>query len=283
MTESTTYDRVARAAIEVIEMLDLAKVNLQELEMALEDHSYDLSWWFDPSTGGTVAYHSEELSEEAEEDHPEHRGLVPVEAIPSNEGYADMEDFIERVGDPHARDLLDRAIRGRGAFRRFKDALLDFPELREAWFAFHDARMARRALEWLVEQGLLDPEAGKRAAAEYPDPDPPETRGPLDPLRVAKQVAEELRTIYGGRLRQVILFGSWARGDAHPESDIDLLVVLDRVESPWEELRRMDEALWRISLEHDVVISEVPASEEDVRRGSWPLLRRAAAEGRSVA
>jgi predicted nucleotidyltransferase len=274
----------ARAAIEEIAMLDLAKVDLQELQMALEDHSYDLSWWFDPSTGETVAYNSEELSEEAEEEHPEDRGLVPVEAIPSHEGYADMEDFIERVGDPRARDLLDRAIRGRGAFRRFKDTLLDFPELREAWFAFHDARMARRALEWLVEQGLLDPGLAERAAVEHRDPDLPEMGGgPGDPLRVAKQAAEELRTMYGGRLRQVILFGSWARGDAHPESDIDLLVVLDRVESPWEELRRMDEALWRISLEHDVVISAVPASEEALRRGSWPLLRRAAAEGRSVA
>ncbi len=264
-------------------MLDPATVDLQELATALEDHSDDISWWFHPMTGQTVAYHSEELSEDAEEEHPEVRGLIPVHPIPSREGYADMEDFIGRVGDLHARDLLDRAIRGRGAFRRFKDTLLDFPELREAWFAFHDARMARRAVEWLVQEGLLGPEEADRAAAEHPDPDLPGGRGPVDPLEVATQAAQELRSIYGDRLRQVILFGSWARGDAHPESDIDLLVVLDRVDSPWEELRRMDEALWKVSFQHDVVISEVPVSEEDVRRGSRPMLRRAVAEGRSVA
>jgi hypothetical protein len=273
----------ARAPIEEIAMLDPATVDLQELATALEDHSYDISWWFDPKTGQTVAFHSEELSEEADEEHPEDRGLTRVDPIPSHEGYADMEDFIGRVGDPRARDLLERAIRGRGAFRRFKDTLLDLPELREAWFAFHDARMARRALEWLVQERLLEPEEADRAAAEHPDPDLPGGPGPVGPLDVATQAAQELRSIYGDRLRQVILFGSWARGDAHPESDIDLLVVLDRVDSPWDELRWMDEALWKVSFQHDVVISEVPVSEEDVRQGSQPMLRRVAAEGRSVA
>lgn len=41
---------------------------------------------------------------------------------------------------------------------------------------------------------------------------------------------DRVRTIlaacYGERLKQLVLFGSQARGDADPESDIDLLVVL---------------------------------------------------------
>ncbi len=53
----------------------------------------------------------------------------------------------------------------------------------------------------------------------------------LDRQRVARAVARDLRGIYGERLRDVLLFGSWARGDAHPESDVDLLVVLDEVSS----------------------------------------------------
>jgi predicted nucleotidyltransferase len=47
--------------------------------------------------------------------------------------------------------------------------------------------------------------------------------------RIAALVAEDLRQLYGQRLRQVLLFGSWARGDATDDSDIDLMVVLDRV------------------------------------------------------
>ncbi len=48
-----------------------------------------------------------------------------------------MEQFVQLVRDPRARDRLDRALQGRGPFRRFKDTLLEFPGLREAWFRFH--------------------------------------------------------------------------------------------------------------------------------------------------
>jgi len=113
------------------------------------------------------------------------------------------------------------------------------------------------------------------------DPDLVPPVGLLDPLAVAQSVAAELRGLYGTRLRKVLLFGSWARGDAHPESDIDLLVVLDEVGSVWEEQQRMDDVLWRNSLENDTVVSALPVSEADLRRES-PFLLCAQAEGRAV-
>ena len=45
--------------------------------------------------------------------------------------------------------LLEVAINGKGAFRRFKDVLLNYPEERERWFKFRDDRMEKRAVEWL--------------------------------------------------------------------------------------------------------------------------------------
>jgi Nucleotidyltransferase domain len=108
------------------------------------------------------------------------------------------------------------------------------PELRETWFRFHDARFERRAIRWLLDEGLVDEAVAERAIAERPDPEAPELSGPFDPHAVARDVATDLRRLYGGRLSNVILFGSWARGDAHPESDIDLLGVLDHVDSVWE-------------------------------------------------
>jgi hypothetical protein len=194
-----------------------------------------------------------------------------------------MEDFIGRVRHPKARDLLERAIAGRGAFRRFKDTLLDFPDLRQAWFAFHDARMERRAIQWLAGQGLVESGVAARELEARTDPEHPELGGPFDPVEIAAAVAEDLRTLYGVRLRRILLFGSWARGDAHPESDIDLLVVLDRVDSPWDELRRMDDILWRHSYHNDAVIAAVPVAERDLDDAVQPLLIRARAEGRAVA
>jgi Uncharacterised protein family (UPF0158)/Nucleotidyltransferase domain len=258
-------------------MLDLKGIDLDDLVQALEDHSYEDHWWFDPKSGEVVFW--TDWNKEQGEAHPETRGLTPIEPILSREGYADMEDFIAQVRDPRARDLLERAIEGRGAFRRFKDTLFDFPELRKAWFLFHDARMQRRALEWLAGEGVVD-----RAAAEAAmpgDPELPELSGPFDPFAIACAVAEELRGLYGDRLRRVLLFGSWARGDAHPESDIDLLVLLDHVDSTWSELERMDDVLWRHSFENDTVISALPVDEARLQ-GAAPVLIRAQAEGLAV-
>ena len=65
-----------------------------------------------------------------------------------------MEAFIETVATARLRDQLSRAIAGKGAFRRFKDTLLDAPAERERWFAFQAARQRERALEWLRSEGL---------------------------------------------------------------------------------------------------------------------------------
>lgn len=100
---------------------------------------------------------------------------------------------------------------------------------------------------------------------------------------MARAVARDLRDIYGERLRDVLLFGSWARGDAQPDSDIDLLIVLDEVPSRRRELARMSDVLWRHSLENDTIVAEIPVSETEYRELANPLLARVRAEGVSVA
>lgn len=61
----------------------------------------------------------------------------------------------------------------------------------------------------------------------------------------------ELRREFGERLRSVWLYGSRARGETpHPESDIDLLVVLDH--HNWEEDGRVFDAVWRAAEEAGV-------------------------------
>jgi Uncharacterised protein family (UPF0158) len=160
------------------DVLDLRAVDLDDLAQALEDHSYDHSWWLDPKTGKVILW-SDYFEGQGEPD-PEVRGLRPIDPVPSHEGYEDMQDFINRVRDPQARRRLERAIEGRGAFRRFKDTLLDFPQLREAWFRFHDARTGQRAIQWLAEEGLVDEEVAERAIGERLDPELPELSGPFD-------------------------------------------------------------------------------------------------------
>lgn len=234
-------------------MLELDQVDLQELSDALEDHSEFHSWWLEPRTGAIQPW-SEELYEDGRKD-PADAGWLPVPRVESSEAYGDMVDFIDGVADPRARDLLSRAIEGRGAFGRFKHTLSEFPELRSAWFDLHRTRMERRAIEWLRAERLIDADEAEAALGARPDPVMP--RG-SDPLIIARAVASDLAQAYGERLRDVSLYGSWARGDAHPDSDIDLLVVLDQVSSRWRERQRIEDVLWRHSFENDIVVSAHP-------------------------
>ena len=53
------------------------------------------------------------------------------------------------------------------------------------------------------------------------------TRIPEEVLRAALKYVEEVRERYGDRLKLAILYGSYARGDYTPNSDVDLLIVID--------------------------------------------------------
>lgn len=258
--------------------LDLDRIDLSTLAEALEDHSEDGGWWIDPRTGELENW--SRLFADDPDDSPGERGFRRIEPLGSGESYGDMEDFIERVADGRPRELLQRAIAGRGAFRRFKDTLHEFPELRKEWFAFHDARMARRAIEWLRDEGLIADDAADRAIAAHPDPEPAAAASSDEQL--ARRIAGELRELYGPRLKQVVLFGSRARGDADPDSDMDLVVVLDPMTDSWAELERMDALLWKETLDTGIVISAIPLSEREFAEPRTMALTRARIEGLTV-
>ena len=100
--------------------------------------------------------------------------LIAIDPLPAHVSYQDMADFAGLVSDPTAGRRLERAIRGKGAFRRFKDELYEeHPELVSVWHSFRDTRAQRRAVEWLLEEELIDDGSAAQFLAEHPDPDIP--------------------------------------------------------------------------------------------------------------
>ena len=71
----------------------------------------------------------------------------------SRDGWNDMSSFAELQHDPNIADRLARAIEGRGAFRRFKDAV-DQLDLTERWYQFSGDRQLGRARQFLAEYGV---------------------------------------------------------------------------------------------------------------------------------
>ncbi|MBC8334258.1 MAG: nucleotidyltransferase domain-containing protein [Anaerolineales bacterium] len=92
-----------------------------------------------------------------------------------------------------------------------------------------------------------------------------------------------LTNIYGTQLKEVYLFGSYARGEANPlNSDIDVLIVLNGEFDYWEESKRSSELIASLSLQYDMVISRKFASVMEYRHSKMPLYINIRKEGIAV-
>lgn len=96
---------------------------------------------------------------------------------------------------------------------------------------------------------------------------------------IIEEFKKEVRQLYGHQLKEVILYGSWARGDATQKSDIDLLIVLDKEVSPGREIDRMVDIFTDINLKYGVLISAYPISQKDYATINSPLLLNVRREG----
>jgi predicted nucleotidyltransferase len=96
---------------------------------------------------------------------------------------------------------------------------------------------------------------------------------------VLKEFKKEIEKLYGKRLKKVILYGSYARGDATKDSDIDLLIVLEGNIIPGEEIDRMIDIITEINLKYGELISVYPVSEEGYTNVNSPLLINVRKEG----
>jgi hypothetical protein len=144
-------------------------VNWDDLEMALTTNPVEFTCYLDVRNGEVQMLPGGQLGED--DDWPSDEEidaglaaghLIRVEPLGSSVEYDWMADFAGTVRNPHLRDLLEVALAGRGAFRRFKDVLLDYPAQRESWFAFRDGHVRAAAREWLAEQRLEPTTAPRR-------------------------------------------------------------------------------------------------------------------------
>jgi predicted nucleotidyltransferase len=101
--------------------------------------------------------------------------------------------------------------------------------------------------------------------------------------KILQELKQGLRKIYGEKLKAVILFGSYARGDAHPpDSDIDVMVVLKGEFDRNQMSSLCDYYVADLSLEYDVVISVRVASEMQYALSKFPLYINVRWEGVAI-
>ena len=108
----------------------------------------------------------------------------------------------------------------------------------------------------------------------------PKTREEV--LELVREFRDHLAALYGERLKGVYLYGSYARGEAREDSDIDVAVILGGPVNRRQESRRTSELISTLSLRENCVLMPFFLSEEEYRTGPYAVFRSIAEQGVAV-
>lgn len=136
-----------------------------------------------------------------------------IDPVSSREQYRWMERFIATVEDEELRRRLNIAIDGKGAFRRFKDALMSHPVDRERWFAFRSERLRSCMESWLTAHGISSVERPTWHVPTAQEVKPVAVEEPVEPTPKAA-VRRGRSDIQRARLHELV--------DALASQDMDL-------------------------------------------------------------
>lgn len=129
-------------------------ISWESLEDAFENNAHEVHSYLHLETGEVIrvvdgvadpTMHSRIMSDPL---------YLRVDPVSSREQYRWMEHFIEELDDEELKAQLAAAIDGKGAFRRFKDALVNHQGPRERWFAFRSARLRECMEAWLTAHDI---------------------------------------------------------------------------------------------------------------------------------
>ncbi|GAB4500069.1 MAG: nucleotidyltransferase domain-containing protein [Anaerolineales bacterium] len=81
--------------------------------------------------------------------------------------------------------------------------------------------------------------------------------------------------------QQIILFGSAARGETNPNSDLDLLIVFEKIENKRQTAIEIRRALRNIPVSKDILVT-TPAEIAEYRHTHGLILRPALREGKVI-
>ncbi len=169
------------------------KVNFDEIQKAMEDVVRDtFDYFIDLGTGEVMAFSeeilnevksrlyesdSDEIGDEIEyiefDEEPEipdwmvdevelaleilldnNEKFIRIPERESHIAYRSMSGFLDTVDDLSLREELSAVLNGKGAFRKFKDILLQYPKERKRWHGYNAKTIKREVIEWLTSIGV---------------------------------------------------------------------------------------------------------------------------------
>lgn len=101
----------------------------------------------------------------------------------------------------------------------------------------------------------------------------------MQATEVMGEIRPRLTTAFGRRLRGVIFYGSRARGNAAPDSDLDLMVLLEGPVRLGRDLDAIVHALQPLQMELDCAIHTMPVDIRDFEAQQFGIYRKVQEEG----
>ena len=150
----------------------IAQVKLSDIIEGMESQSDESSFYLNKKTGEIIAILDEEFRA-AEDDDPietfpewQQPSIKIAQEILESAGdyvalpskfdiheYSIMERFCLAIDDQQISDALYSSIKGRGAFRRFRDAIHRF-NIADDWYRYREEAFKEIARDWCKENGI---------------------------------------------------------------------------------------------------------------------------------
>ena len=132
-------------------------IRADELIMAFEAEGIDIQHFLDRQTGEMLlilGWEEEPEGDEQERIEADPERYLRIDPAPSHVGYEIMSDFVDTLPEGKAKRELDWALGQKKPFRRFKDKLFDYPQVRVDWFRFHEQEFVKIIQDWLEDHGV---------------------------------------------------------------------------------------------------------------------------------
>ena len=90
---------------------------------------------------------------------------------------------------------------------------------------------------------------------------------PKTMLDLIEQYVEAVKKIYGSHVRQIILYGSYARGDFRPDSDVDIMILLDMSDLELKAYaQQLSYMTYDFNMDNDLDIKPIAKSEAHFKK-----------------
>ena len=144
------------------------RVAMDDLLDAFEERSESVVMYFNRETGEVAPFVDPDIVDvpQLDRDDPD---WVEVPRTEARDDIREIERFVDTLDELDVQRQLRHALQGKGAFRRFRDTMHGYPDLRERWEAAHREHRLQHALHFLDELGI-EPIYEMRRPAPQPVP-----------------------------------------------------------------------------------------------------------------